>query len=86
MDIDKLRSTTPISNAQRISTPSQPPSSSPKPKPILDGGLSVTMAKRNVLEELQRVEDVEEPSLDDSLGSAVKDVFALPPPDMPNFV
>ncbi len=55
-------------------------------KPLLDGGLKVTVAERNVLDDLQRVEMAEEPAWKDPLGMMIKDAFTLPPPEMPDFV
>ncbi len=55
-------------------------------KPLLDGDLKVTVAERNVLDDLQRIEDAEEPSRADTLGELVREAFNFDPPEMPNFV
>ncbi len=55
-------------------------------KPLLDGGLKVTVAERNVLDDLQRVENAEEPTRADELSELVRKAFDYAPPAMPDFV
>ncbi len=55
-------------------------------KPLLDGGLKVTVAERNVIDDLQRVENAEEPTRADELSEFVRKAFDFAPPEMPNFV
>ncbi len=55
-------------------------------KPLFDGGLKVTVAERNVLDDINRVENAEEPTRSDELSELVRKAFDFAPPDMPEFV
>ncbi len=57
-----------------------------EPKPILDGGLSISVGAFRAPGEVQGIEGVEEPSREDALGKLFGELFELPPPEMPNFV
>ncbi len=73
-----------------LNTPGQvlPTETKPRahaPKPILDGGLSVTLGAYQAPGEVRDVDAVEEPSREDPIGLLVGKLFELPPPDMPRF-
>ncbi len=85
IDLNKIGSNRPVNAPAELSPASMGVPAS-ELKPILDGGLKVSIAERNVLDDIQKVENAEEPSRNDPLGRAVKDAFNFEPPQMPNFV
>lgn len=84
MEINQIRPTSPVTEAQARTV--QGAAQSTQPRPILSGELTVKMAERNVLAELSRTEAVEEPTRRDDLSEAIRGVMAYEPPDMPYFV
>ncbi len=85
IDLNKIGSSRPVNAPAELSPASMGVPAS-ELKPIIEGGLKVSVAERNVLDDIQKIENAEEPSREDKLGKTIKSVFDYDAPAMPEFV
>ncbi len=87
-EISRIQAGRPTSVTEQV-TQRESVARSADPKPLLSGGLSITVGAYRAPGEVQdvhEVQEVEEPSYEDPLGKLIGEAFNLPPPAMPNFI
>ncbi len=87
-EIGRIQAGRPTSVTEPV-TQREPVARSADPKPLLAGGLSVTVGAYHApgeVHDVHEVQGVEEPSHEDPLGKLFGEVFDMPPPAMPNFI